>query len=131
MRTIIPNLPAYRGKLPPTDRVEPSLGHVPAIDDAGDAGKTLAEENIPGPIGVDVPGTIRPPSADRAPTIPTLGVCRWKCLRIFAKRSNQGHCADQVITQIELPPYHEPRSPLDLVALEIVFNCIFEAFCPM
>jgi hypothetical protein len=32
------------------------------------------------------------------------------------------------MTQIEVPPYHEPRSPLDLVVVEIIFGCLFEAF---
>jgi hypothetical protein len=35
---------------------------------------------------------------------------------------------DQVMTQIELPLYHGSRSPLDLVAVEIIFGCFFEAF---
>jgi hypothetical protein len=35
---------------------------------------------------------------------------------------------DQVMTQFVLPPYHGPRSPLDLVAIKIIFGCIFEAF---
>jgi hypothetical protein len=32
------------------------------------------------------------------------------------------------MTQIEVPPYHEPQSPLDLVVVEIIFRCLFEAF---
>jgi hypothetical protein len=32
------------------------------------------------------------------------------------------------MTQIELPPYHGHRRPLDLVAIEIVFGCLFEVF---
>jgi hypothetical protein len=32
------------------------------------------------------------------------------------------------MTQIELPPYREPRSPLDLVDVEIIFGRLFEAF---
>jgi hypothetical protein len=36
--------------------------------------------------------------------------------------------ADQVMTQIELPPYREPRRPLDLVTIEIIFGCLFETF---
>jgi hypothetical protein len=32
------------------------------------------------------------------------------------------------MTQIELPPYHEPRSHLDLVAIEIIFGHLFKAF---
>jgi hypothetical protein len=30
--------------------------------------------------------------------------------------------------QVKLPPYHGLRSPLDLVAIEIIFGRIFEAF---
>jgi hypothetical protein len=32
------------------------------------------------------------------------------------------------MTQIELPLYHGPRSPLNLVAIEIIFGRLFEAF---
>jgi hypothetical protein len=32
------------------------------------------------------------------------------------------------MTQMELPPYHGPKSPLDLVAIEIIFGRLFEAF---
>jgi hypothetical protein len=33
-----------------------------------------------------------------------------------------------VIIQVELPPYRGPRSPVDLVTVEIFFGRIFEAF---
>jgi hypothetical protein len=33
-----------------------------------------------------------------------------------------------MMTQIELPPYREPRSPLDLVAIEVAFGRKFEVF---
>jgi hypothetical protein len=32
------------------------------------------------------------------------------------------------MTQVELPPHRGPRSPLDSIAIEIIFGCIFEAF---
>jgi hypothetical protein len=32
------------------------------------------------------------------------------------------------MSQVELPPYCKPHSPLDLVAIEIMFGCVFEAF---
>jgi hypothetical protein len=32
------------------------------------------------------------------------------------------------MTQVELPPFHGPCKPLDLVAIEIIFGCIFEVF---
>jgi hypothetical protein len=34
--------------------------------------------------------------------------------------------SDQVTT--ELLPHHVPRSPLDLVAVKLIFGCVFEAF---
>jgi hypothetical protein len=33
-----------------------------------------------------------------------------------------------VMTHIELPPYHGPKSPMDLVTIEIIFGHLFEAF---
>jgi hypothetical protein len=32
------------------------------------------------------------------------------------------------MTQIELHPYREPRSPLDLVDVEIIFGCLLKPF---
>jgi hypothetical protein len=32
------------------------------------------------------------------------------------------------MTQIKLPPYRGPHSPLDLVAIEIIFVRLFEVF---
>jgi hypothetical protein len=32
------------------------------------------------------------------------------------------------MTQVELPSYHRPHSPMDLVAIEFIFGRIFEAF---
>jgi hypothetical protein len=32
------------------------------------------------------------------------------------------------MTQVEFPPYHGPHSSLDLVAIEIIFERIFEEF---
>jgi hypothetical protein len=44
------------------------------------------------------------------------------------KRNKLIRQADQVMNQVELPPYREPHSPLDLVAIEIMLGHIFEAF---
>jgi hypothetical protein len=32
------------------------------------------------------------------------------------------------MTQLEIPPYRRPRSPLDLVAVENIFGHLFKAF---
>jgi hypothetical protein len=50
---------------------------------------------------------------------------------ILMKRSILVPHVDKVMTQVELPPFRGPRSPLDLVAIEIIFGCIFEAFRQM
>jgi hypothetical protein len=44
------------------------------------------------------------------------------------KRSDLVPHVDQVMSQVELSPFHGPQSPLDLVASEIVFGCMFKAF---
>jgi hypothetical protein len=44
------------------------------------------------------------------------------------KRSKPITSVDQVMSQVELPPYHGPCSPLNLGAIKIIFGCIFEAF---
>jgi hypothetical protein len=116
------------GQSDPTGRVEPSTRHVPIVDDAEDARKTSTEANNHGPIGAGVPGTTKPPVADQVPTTPPLGACGRKCPRIAMKRSDQGRCVAQVIAQIELASYRGPWGQLDLIASEIVFDRIFEAF---
>jgi hypothetical protein len=102
--------PACRGNMP--QQIELFF----ATDDAGDAGNTSTEANIPSPIGSGASGTTRSPAADQAPTTPTTGAQGWKCLHNAMKRSDQGHSADEVITQVELPPYRGPQSLLNLVA---------------
>jgi hypothetical protein len=82
-------------------------------------------------IELDVPGTPKPSVADRASVKPPAGRSGRKCPRAIIKQPNPVPQADQVITQIELLPYRGCRSPLDLVAVEIIFGCIFEAFCQM
>jgi hypothetical protein len=51
-----------------------------------------------------------------------------KNVLLASKRKKPTPLADQVMTHINLPPYREPQSPLNLGAVEIVFGCLFEAF---
>jgi hypothetical protein len=98
------------------------------VDDVEGMGPTSAEALILGPIGAGMPGNSRPPAADRGPTVPPWGTCGCKRLRHAVKRSNLVHRADQVMSQVKLPPYCGPHNPLDLVAFEIVFGHMFEVF---
>jgi hypothetical protein len=97
-----------------------------ANDDAEDGGVSLAETIAPNPIRSGAPGQ-SDPSADAwvvAPVLPSgehgqkhhLPATRWN------------KPLDQVMTQIELPPYHGLRNPFDVVAIEIIFGRIFEVF---
>jgi hypothetical protein len=51
-----------------------------------------------------------------------------KCPPLATKQSKLVPPADQVMTQVKLPPYRGPRNPLDLVFIEVIFGRIFEAF---
>jgi hypothetical protein len=96
-------------------------------DDAEDEGASSAEPITTNAINFSAPGQFDPFATIRvaAPVLPT-GKRGRKCPLPATKRNRP---LDQVMTQIENPPYHGPRSPLDLVAIEINFGCIFEVFC--
>jgi hypothetical protein len=99
-----------------------------AVDDAGNMGAILAEALIPGPIEASAPGNHRSRTADQVPIVPPTGGCDRKCLHIAARWSDLVPLVDQVMTQVELPPYRGPHNPLDLIAIEIIFGRMFEAF---
>jgi hypothetical protein len=70
---------------------------------------------------------ICPSATDQTTTAIPLGSGQQKKKHVvLASKRKQPASSDQVIT--ELPPYPGPRSPLDLVAVEIIFGCLFEAF---
>jgi hypothetical protein len=100
-----------------------------AGDDAGDDGVPSAKPIAPGPINSAVPEQSKPSIVDRVLAIvPPFGRRGHKCPPPATKRSKPITSADQVMSQVELPPYCGPRNPLDLVALKIIFGHIFEAF---
>jgi hypothetical protein len=100
-----------------------------ADDDDGYDGVTSAKPIAPGPISSTVPEQSDPSITDRVPAI-ALSTGKRGCKRppSVTKRSKPITLVDQVMSQVELPPYHGPRCPLDLVAIEIIFGRIFEAF---
>jgi hypothetical protein len=98
-------------------------------DDTGDGGVTSAELIIPGLISSAVPEQSKPSTIDRVLAIvPPSGRRGRKRPPPATKRSKPITSVDQVMSQVELPPYHGPRSTLDLVAIKIIFGYIFEAF---
>jgi hypothetical protein len=95
---------------------------------AGDVGDTSAKALAPGPIGAGAPGNPRPSLTDQAPIVPPSGGHNQKRLRLAAKQFDPIPHADQVMTQVKLPLYCGLHSPLDLVAVEIIFGRVFEVF---
>jgi hypothetical protein len=72
-------------------------------------------------------GESYPSTTDQTTTATPLGVGKRKrCVALGTKHKQDQAPADQVI--IELPPYHRPQSPLDLVDVEHIFGRLFEAF---
>jgi hypothetical protein len=99
----------------------------PADDDAGGQGAPSTEPIAPNPIGSSMAEQICPSVADQTTTaIPSGSGQQKKKHVVLASKRKQPASSDQVIT--ELPLYHGPRSPLDLVAVEFIFGCLFEAF---
>jgi hypothetical protein len=100
-----------------------------AGDDADGGGTTSAEHVAPNPIDCNLLGQAHPSVVDCFKvTAPSASGQKRKCPPPSLKRKQSKPPADQVMTQIELPPYREPRSLLDLVTIEIIFGRLFEAF---
>jgi hypothetical protein len=101
----------------------------PAGDDAENGGVTSVEPIAPNPIRPDAleqaessiadrPNSVVPPGGGRGRKRPPP-MLRWK---------QPLPSTDHVMTQIELPPFHGPRSPLDLVAIEIFLDACLKRF---
>jgi hypothetical protein len=104
-----------------TDKLKKS-----ADDDAEDEVVSSAELIALNPISYKVLGQSNPFTVAWVVTpVPPSGKRGQKHPPPATRRSKP---LDQVMTQIELPPYRGSRSPLDVVAIEIIFRHIFEVF---
>jgi hypothetical protein len=93
---------------------------VSAADDGGDVGTAFAEALVPGPIGTRAFGNPRPPITVQSPTVPPNDGHGRKRLCLVVRWFDMIPQADQVMTQVELPPYRGPHGLFNLVAVEIV-----------
>jgi hypothetical protein len=83
----------------------------------------------PGPLSSNALVQTDPSIADQAaPGAPSTSGHKRKRPPTVCKRKETKTYADQVMTPIELPPYHGPMSPLDLVAIEIILGVSLKLF---
>jgi hypothetical protein len=100
-----------------------------AGDDVTDGGASSAEPIASNPISSNTSGQTNSSVADRtASTNPLVGGRMHKRPPSVPKRKQAVSSVDQVIIQIELPPYRGPHSSLDLIIIEIIFEHLFEVF---
>jgi hypothetical protein len=101
----------------------------PTSNEAEGEGISSAKPIATGPIRSNTLAQADPSIADRViSSTPSAGGQKWKHPPPIPKRKPSKSSADQVMTQIELPPYRGHRRPLDLVAIEIIFGRLFEVF---
>jgi hypothetical protein len=107
---------------------EDNIGQTePAGDDAEGEGAPAVEALAPNPIRSSSTGESHPSAADRTTTVAPSGRgSKKKHVALRTKRKQGQAPVDQVT--IDLPPYHRPGSPLDLVTGEHIFGRLCEAF---
>jgi hypothetical protein len=98
----------------------------PAGDDVEGHGVPLTETITSNPIGSDMAALIRPPVADQSVSAAPLGGGQKRKHIMLASKRKTTTSSDQVIT--ELSSYHGSRNRLNLVAVNLAFRRLFEAF---
>jgi hypothetical protein len=112
-------------------KIDASTANLKAIDDddVEGEGASSVEPIAPGPIGSNASVQTDPSVTDRATLgAPSTGGHKQKHPPTVPKHKQTKTSANQVMAQIELPPYRGPTSPLDLVVIEIIFGRLFKAF---
>jgi hypothetical protein len=100
-----------------------------AGDDAEGEGVSSAEPIAPIPIRSDAPEQADHYVTDQVTlVVPPTGGRGCKRPLPIVRRKQPLPSTDQVITQIELPPYRGPQIPPNLVAVEIMLGHLFEVF---
>jgi hypothetical protein len=98
----------------------------PAGDDVEGHGIPLTEPITSNPIGSNMAALVRPIVADQSVSAaPLSGGQKWKRIMLVSKHKTTTS-SDQVIT--ELPSYHGSRNRLNLIAVNLAFGRLFEAF---
>jgi hypothetical protein len=110
--------------LPDEDSIRPNE---PTGDDAEGNGAPSVETLTPNLIRSSSAAETCPSATNQAPsTAPSGGGQNKKCIVLGTTCMPDKVVSNQVI--IELPLYRGPQSPLDIVIVEHIFGCHFEAF---
>jgi hypothetical protein len=98
----------------------------PAGDNVEGHGISLTEPITSNPIGSNMAALVHPPVADQSvSTAPLSGGQKRKRIMLTSKRKTTTS-SDQVITKLSF--YHGSRNCLNLVAVNLAFGRLFEAF---
>jgi hypothetical protein len=111
-------------------KIDASAANLQALDgdDAEGERASSVEPIAPGLISSNALVQTDPSAADwAAPGASSASGHKRKRLPTVPKHKQAKTSADQVMTPLELPLHRGPKSPLDLVAIEIVFGRLFEA----
>jgi hypothetical protein len=98
----------------------------PAGNDVEGHGIPLTEPITSNPIESDMAALVRPPVADQSISAAPLGGSQKRKCIMLASKHKTTTSFDQVVT--ELPSYHGSRNRLNLVAVNLTFGHLFEAF---
>jgi hypothetical protein len=98
----------------------------PTGDDVEGHGIPLTEPITSNPIGSNMAALVRPPVADQSVSSAPLSGGQKQKRIMLASKCKTTTSSDQVIT--ELSSYHGSRNCLNLVAVNLAFGRLFEAF---
>jgi hypothetical protein len=117
---------SFKQDIYPPHQIDADLSDSTGEDDVEGHGVPLTELITSKPIGSDMAALVRPPVVDQSVfAAPLGGGQKWKCIMLAPKRKTTTS-SDQVIT--ELPSYHGSCNRLNLVAVNLAFGRMFEAF---
>jgi hypothetical protein len=99
----------------------------PTGDDDGGQGAPSAEPTVPNLIGSGTAAQVLPSATDQLTTAAPLGSGYPKKKHLVLVSNRKQHASSNQVTT-KLVPHHAPRHSLGLVAVKLIFLCLFEAF---
>jgi hypothetical protein len=124
---------SFKQDIYPPHQVNADLSNSTSEDQKQPAGDDVEGHEIPltepitsNPIGSNMTALVHPPVADQSISAAPLSGGQKRKRIMLASKHKTTTSSDQVIT--ELPSYHGSRNRLNLVAVNLAFGRLFEAF---